>query len=307
MRILISLLSLFVLLACDPKQPTKTTTPPPTVNERVAVYKNATIYTGRSDYEFEIGGKAMLIRVSNFDTLNQPNIPSNLTTPHGDGLPGPNPLLVGKKFTLAFAPQEQLKSIKLLGAHDPSDAELPAIPENYSGLLSVAPSATSRAYLNLFSDLTAILLVNYEPNEPPMYKYGQWTRTANGQKVRVQLGEENWEFLVRENALVLVSDQMGTGRLSLIATEEYNICQYIQHALSNLSTTDNQPRIDANYITNESPLADILRTERAYLELYKELENVYKIEENLISQVLRANPTAQGVCDLVLRDLGEAH
>ena len=307
MRILISLLSLFVLLACDSKQSTKTTTPPPTVNERVGIYKNATIYTGRSDYEFEIGGKAMLIRVSNFDTLNQPNIPSNLTTAYGDGLPGPNPLLIGKKFTLAFAPQEQLKSIKLLGAHDPSNAELPAIPENYSGLLSVAPSADSRAYLNLFSDLTAILLVNYEPNEPPMYKYGRWTRTDNGQKVNVQLDDENWEFLVRENALVLISNQMGTGRLSLIATEEYDICQYIQHTLSNLSTTDNQPRIDANYITNESPLADILRTEQAYLELYKTLENVYQIEESLISQVLRANPTAQGVCDLVLRDLGEGH
>lgn len=307
MRSLISVLSLLLLMACDPKQSTKTTTPPPTVNERVGIYKNATIYTGRSDYEFEIGGKTVLIRVSNFDTLNQPNIPSNMTAAYGDGLPGPNPLLIGKKFTLAFAPQEQLKSIKLLGAHDPSNAELPAIPENYSGLLSVAPTANSRAYLSLFADLTAILLISYEPNEKPLYKYGRWTRNDNGQKVSAQLGEEAWEFLVRENGLVLTSDQMGSGGLSLMATTEFDICQYMQHTLSNLSTTGGQSRIDANYITNASPLADILRTEQAYLELYKALENTYQIEENLISQVLRANPTAQGVCDLVLRDSGEGH
>jgi len=194
MRTLILLLSLSILIACDSKKSTKSTTSLPIVKERIGIYKNATIYTGRSDYEFEIAGRSTLIRVSNFDTTNQPMIPSNLTIPSHDGIEGPNPLLVGKKYTLAFDQQEQLKSIKLLGPHDPSNANLPAIPESYSGLLSVAPTADSRAYLNLFSDLTAILLVNYGNQERPMYKYGRWTRTEYGQKISVQLDSENWEF-----------------------------------------------------------------------------------------------------------------
>ena len=307
MRILTTLLSLFILIACDPTKSNKPNTPPPTVNNRVGIYKNATIYTGRSDYEFEVGGQSMLIRISNFDTLNQPKIPSNLTVSYGDGIPSPNPLLIGKKFNLAFAPQEQLKSIKLLGEYDPSDVELPAIPDNYSGLLSIGPSENSRAYLNLFSDLTAVLLINYDSNEQPMYKYGRWTRTDNGQKVRAQFEDDNWEFLIRENALVLVSRQMGTGGLSLIATEEIDICQYVQQWLSNLSTTDRQSRIAAAYITNESPLSDILRTEHAYMALYGELETVYEVEESIISQTLRANPTVQGVCELVMRATGNGH
>lgn len=307
MRILTTLLSLFILIACDPTKSNKPTTPPPTVNNRVGVYKNATIYTGRSDYEFEVGGQSMLVRISNFDTLNQPKVPSNLTVSYEDGIPGPNPLLIGKNFNLAFAPQEQLKSIKLLGEYDPSDVELPAIPDNYSGLLSIGPSENSRAYLNLFSDLTAILLINYDSNEQPMYKYGRWTRTDNGQKVVAQFEEDNWEFLIRENALVLVSRQMGTGGLNLIASEEIDICQYVQQWLSNLSTTDRQPRIAAAYITNESPLSDILRTEHAYMALYGELETIYEVEEAIISQTLRANPTVQGVCDLVMRATGNGH
>jgi len=306
MRLLISLLSLCLLFACDPKKDTTSTTPPPTVNERIGIYKNATIYTGRSDYEFEIDGQAMLIRVSNMDVHSQPAIPSNLTVPDINGFPVANPLLIGKKYTLAFAPQEQLKSIQLLG-HDPSNTELPAIPENYSGLLSVGPSADSRAYLNLFSDLTAILLVNYDAKERPMYKHGRWTRTDNGQKVSVQFGDENWDFLVRENALVLASRQMGTGGLSLIATEKYDICHHVKQWLSVLSATDGQAQIATSFMTPTSPLADILRTEHAYMGLYGELEHVYKLDEATISKVLRANPTVQGVCDLVLRSSGEGH
>lgn len=304
MRILLSFLSLLLLIACDPQQANESNTPAPTVNERVGIYKNATIYTGRSDYEFEIDGQAMLIRMSNLDTLNQPAIPSNLTVADIDGFPVANPLLIGQKYTLAFAPQEQLKSIQLFGPHDPSNVELPALPNNYSGLLAVGPSVDSRAYLNLLTDLTAIMLVNYDSNERPLYKYGRWTRTHNGQKIKVQFGAENWEFLVKENALVLASGQMGTGGLSLMATEFSDICQYVQQWLVNLGAS----QIALADITYDTPLADILKTEDAYNTLYGTLETVYQLEETAIGKALRANPTVQGVCDLVLlRATDEGH
>jgi len=276
MRILLSLLSLFLLLACGSKQATKSNTPPPTVNEKIGIYKNATIYAGRSDYEFEIDGQSTLIRVSNFDTLNQPRIPSNLTVPDIADSPVANPLLIGHKYTFAYAPQGQLKSIQLLGPYDPTNATLPAIPDNYFGLLAVGSSAENRAYLNLFSDLTAILLIHYASTERPIYKHGRWTRTDNGQKVKVQFGAENWDFLVRKNRLTLTSGQMGKEGLSLTATEFSDICQYIQEWLSNLSAIDNEPQVSLEEIKNDSPLANILRTEHAYIALYGELESVYK-------------------------------
>lgn len=307
MRILPLLFSFFLLTACDPIQTNKPDTPPPVVNKRVGIYKNATIYTGRSDYEFEVEGKSMLIRLSNFDSANQPMIPSNLTISRMDGLPGPNPLLIGKKFTLSFAPQEQLLSIKLLDAHDPSDGELPAIPDNYSSLLAYEATSNNRAYLNIFSDLTAILLINDETRKQPIYKYGRWTRTDNGQKVNIQFGEDIWEFLIRENALVLISQQMGSEGFSFIATEEYSICQYLKQWLSELSSSDNKAQIAQNYITNESNLADILRTEQAYSALYKDLENTYQIEAVNIEKTLRKDPTVQGICDLVLRNWEGGH
>ncbi|MFK7981994.1 MAG: hypothetical protein AB8G86_18590 [Saprospiraceae bacterium] len=307
MRFFLFLVSLFLLMACDPKNNTTSTTTPPTVNERVGIYKNATIYTGRSDYEFEIDGQSMLFRMSNFDTLNQPAIPSNLTVADIDGFPVANPLLIGQKYTLAFAPQEQLKSIQLFGPPDPSNAELPALPDNYSGLLAVGPSENSRAYLNLAADLRAVLLINYDKNERPMYKYGRWTRTNNGQKVSIQFEEEDWEFLVRKNILTLASGQMGKAGLNLRATEFSDICQYVQQWLSNLSTIDGESPIVLDNIDYHSPLAEILKTEHAYMALYGELESVYKIEETTISKTLRANPTVQGVCDLILRATDEGH
>ena len=307
MRILIILLSLFYLIACNPQKSTKTNTPLPTVNERVGIYKNATIYTGRSDYEFEIDGQSTLIRVSNFDTINRPVIPSNLTIPDADDFSIANPLLIGQKYTLAFAPQEQLKSIELLGAHDPSNAELPALPNNYAGFLAAGPSVDSRAYLNLSADLSAILLVNNDDNERPMYKYGRWSRTNNGQKINLQFGEESWEFLVKNNTLTLISGQMGKEGLSLSATEFSNICQYLQQWLSNLSTIDGEPLVSLATIKYDTPLANVLRTEHAYLALYGGLESVYNLEERTIGNALRANPTVQGVCDLVLRATDEGH
>lgn len=308
MRILIPMISLFLLVACKSnteKVPTPTSSP--TIEEKVGIYKSATVYAASTDYEFEIAGKAMLVRVSTVDSLNLPDIPSNLTILSQEGPRGVNPILIGKKYALEFGPQKQLKSIRLLGAHDPSDPELPAIPENYSGLLSVAPSADSRAYLSLQADLSAILLINYEPGEQPSYQFGRWTRTDNGQKISVQLAEENWQFLVKEDALVLSSQQMGTGGLSLIATEDLTICHYVHQWLSDLSTTDGEQRVKPANISNEMPLADILRTEHAYMALYGELEEVYKADEATINQTLRANPTVQGVCDIATQSTGAGH
>jgi len=298
MRILIPLFSLFLLMACGPKNK-KNPTPPPTVDERVGIYQNATVYAASTDYAFEINGQNLLVRVSNVDSLNMPDIPSNLTVMGEEGPPSVNPLLIGSKYVLSFDPQEQLKSIKLMGSHDPSDPELPTLSENFSGLLSVGPASDSRAYLDLSADLTANLLIHYEENEQPLYKTGRWTRTNKGKYVSAQFGDENWQFAVKDSALVLVSNQMGSSRLTLMANDNYNICYFVQSWLSNVSTIDNQKRVKPEDITNETPLADVLRTEHAYMNLYGELETVYKVDEETIAKALRANPTVQAVCDLV--------
>ena len=181
MRIIIPLLSFFLILSCKPKKTNNTPkTPIPTVKEEIGIFKNATIYTGRSDYEFEVNGQSILVRISNIDTLNQPDIPTNLIDPNADGLPGPNPILIGAKYKLAFGPQGSIKSIRLAGAHDPSNTEIPAIPENYSGLLSVGPSADSRAFLNISADLSAILFDTVRKKRSPsgqirtMDSFGRW-------------------------------------------------------------------------------------------------------------------------------------
>ena len=309
MRILAALLSLFLLVNCQPKSNSnQPATPPPTVEERIGIYRNATIYTGRSDYEFEIDGKRILVRISNLDTLNQPEIPTNLTVPTADGIPKANPLLLGSKYKLSFGPQEMLKSIELIEAHDPSSTEVPAIPTDYSGLLAVAPEETSRAYLKLYADLTAILLISYEAGQEPVYRVGRWTRTNGGQHVSTNFNGEEWRFLVRENALVLISRQMGTAGLSLVATENPNMCDYVHQWLSDLSTTDDERRVPVTAISNETPLSEVLRTEHAYMGLYGTLETVFLADEKTISTTLRANPTVQSICDILLQNIaGEGH
>lgn len=299
MRIFLSLFSLFFLVACQPKNNTPAT--PPTVDERIGIYQNATVYAASTDYAFEINGKRVFVRVNTLDSLNMPAIPNNLTVRGTEGPPEVNPLLVGHKYVLTFGPQEKLKSIKLLGAHDPSDPELPALPENYSGLLSVGPASDSRAYLHLAADLSATLIVHYEDKSQPMYQHGRWTRTNNGQVVSVQFGTEDWRFLVRDGALILASNQMGTGRLTIMANDNFSICSFIQSWLSDISTIDNQKRVKAEDIRNDTPLAEVLRTEHTYMNLYGVLETVYKVPEETIAKALRANPTVQAVCDLVMK------
>lgn len=303
---LIMFLSILLLNACQSKN-TKPATPPPTVDERIGIYKNATVYAGSTDYEFEVDGKSILLRLSNFDTLNQPIIPSNLTITSLEGPPSVNPVLIGAKYRLAFGPQERLNSIKLLEDHDPSSLELPAIPENYSGLLAIGPSDNSRCYLSLASDLSAILLISYGEEDAPIYKYGRWTRIEKGQKVSVQFGEEEWLFLVKDNSLVLISKQMGSAGLTIMANEQYTICHYVQQWLSILSEIDGEEKIKAEDINNKTPLSDILRTEHAYMGLYGDLETVFKIKEKNTSETLRANPTVGGVCSLILQNTVEGH
>ncbi len=300
MRILTALIALFLIASCQSKKTTPATTPS-SLDERIGIFKQATAYAASTDYEFEVDGKSILVRVSSLDSVLLSNVPSNLVVPSEEGPEGANPLLIGTKYKLTFGPQGQLKSIQLTGNHDPSNPDLPALPEAYSGLLNVGPEAESRAYLNLFSDLTALLLVRYEANGPPMFKQGRWTRMEDGQKISAQFGDENWVFVVKEEALILVSRQMGSGGLTLMASTEYDLCHYVRNWLSDLSTTDGASRVKAVNINNETSLADILKTEHAYMSLYGELETVFNVTEEDINQILRKNPTVQGVCDLVMQ------
>jgi len=306
MRILTALIGLFLVVSCQPKKNTNSS-PAPTVNERIGIFKQATAYAAATDYEFEVDGKAVLVRVSSLDSLLLANVPSNLIVPSEEGPEGANPLLIGQKYKLTFGPQEALKSIKLMGNHDPANPELPAIPEVYSGLLAVGPEIDSRAYLNLFSDLTALLLIDYGGNESPMFQQGRWTRTESGQRVSVQLGEENWDFFIKENDLILVSNQMGSGGLKVTADSQYDLCHYVQNWLSDLSTMDGEPRVNAVDISNKSSLSDVLQTEHAYMSLYGELEVTFNSTEENTRKTLGENPTVQGVCELVMQAGGSGH
>lgn len=300
MRILTALMGFLIVVSCQQKE-TKTPSTAPIVDERIGIYKQATAYAASTDYEFEVNGKSILVRVSRLDSLLSANVPANLIVPSEEGPEMANPLLIGKKYKLTFDLKEHLKSIQLMGNHDPANPELPGIPEVYSGLLSIGPEVDSRAYLNIFSDLTALLLIYYEAGESPVFKQGRWTRTDNGQKISAQFGEEDWLFQIRKDSLMLISRQMGSGGLTLTASPEYDFCHYVRNWLSNLSTTDGQQKVEVANITNQTPLSDVLGTEHAYMSLYGELETVFNVSEENINQILRKNPSVQGVCDLVLQ------
>lgn len=308
MRIFIALCSLFLLVACQPQiDPNATTSPTASVKEKIGIYQDATVYTGKTDYAFTIDGQTVLIEVSNIDSTAISKVPSNLTDPNADGLPGPNPILIGQQYKIEYDANNHINKISLIGAHDPSSPELPAIPENYSGLLSVGPTEESRAYLNLSSDLSAMLLIDYGKNEEKTAKYGRWTRSADGQIATVQLDRKDWSFLIKEDALILRTDQMGTGGLTLVNTGKENICDYVHQWLSGLSNTDGEVKVPVEEISHETPLENILRTEHAYLGLYGDLEIIFGVKENDIANTLRKNPTVAGVCDLVMHVDGEGH
>lgn len=310
MRILIALCSFFLIIACKPQiDPNATTSPTASVKEKIGIYQDATVYAGKTDYAFTIDGQTVLIEVSNIDSTAISKVPSNLTDPNADGLPGANPILIGQQYKIEYDANNHINKISLLGAHDPSSPELPAIPENYSGLLSVGPTEESRAYLNLSSDLSAMLLIDYGRNEEKTAKYGRWTRSSDGQLVDVQLEkeEESWNFLVKEDALMLRSRQMGTTGLTLVNTGNQNICDYVHQWLSDLSNTDGEDKVPVEEISHETPLENILRTEHAYLGLYGDLEIIFGVKENDIANTLRQNPTVAGVCDLVMHVAGEGH
>jgi hypothetical protein len=229
-------------------------------------------------------------------------MPSNLTVTNGEGIAGRNPLLVGQSYQLEFAANNKIKSIRLEGAHDPSNPDLPAIPNNYTGLLD-STASHDRIYLNINADLSAILMMTSEQEKNPIFKYGLWSRTAAGEEIRVQFGEETWVFLVREAALVLTSVQ--ASNLSLMASEELVICDYVKRWLSYLSTVDGLRMVDVSKITTSTPLSEILRTEHAYMKLYGELEEIFKLEESIVGQGLRKQPNVQGICDLITRNTPE--
>jgi hypothetical protein len=74
---------------------------------------DAVVYTGKTDFDFEIDGKSKLIPIS-FEEYEQIkkgkkvagyDIPANLIDPSKDleGLPGGNPKCIGKKYTITVS------------------------------------------------------------------------------------------------------------------------------------------------------------------------------------------------------------
>ena len=100
---------------------------------------------------------------------------------------------------------------------------------------------------------------------------------------------------------------MGTGGLSLLATDDFHICDYVHQWLSNLSDMDGEKKVLVENISNETPLSDVLRTEHTFMALYGELETTYRVGEEITNDVLKKNPTVQGVCDLVMHIMEERH
>lgn len=294
------------IIACQSKQQKETPTikPPPIVKTKEGVYNAAIVYAAATDFEFLVDDKPMLFRVNYGDSTYLPDLPINLTIKGEEGPPYANPILVGKKYQLNFGSNEQLQSIQLLAPHDPTSIDIPAIPEQYSGIIPIGEYTGSRAYLNLFTDLTAILLVNYKSEGAPLYQVGRWTRTEGGQKVSIQFPENPLEFLVKDKALSLVSNQMGIKKLDLIATEKYNLCHYLQEWLSDLSTIDGETRVPVEAISPTTPLDKILRTEHAYMNLHGELATVFKTKEEQISKTLKENSIVSDICELLLPTSG---
>ena len=86
------------------------------------VFNDAVVYTGKTDFDFQIDGKKKLIPVQ-FEVYSQIekgkkvagfDLPANLIDPSKDleGLPGGNPKLIGKKYKITIA--KDLISIKPL-------------------------------------------------------------------------------------------------------------------------------------------------------------------------------------------------
>ena len=299
---------ILLMVACQPSQnkgeeetqvisPTKT-------RELVGVYKDATVYTGKTDYAFEVNGQTILVSISNFEEKDTPIIPSNLLEPNSNGIPGPNPLLIGAKYYLEYDADGRLKRISLFGPHDPSNVELPALPENYSGLLSEASSPNHRAYLNLSADLTAILLINYGDEDLPLVSYGRWTRTTDGSKIILLFNDkEPMEFLIKGRSLIHTGNEFGTAGLSILANGEKTICQYIRHVLANISAMDGQAGVPEDSINDFMPFRDFVRTEHGFMSLYGLLETSFQIPESTIASTLTEGATVQDVCDLAMHKI----
>ncbi len=273
----------------------------PQTRELIGTYKDATVYAGKTDYAFEVDGQTILVAVSNLEEKNQPIMPSNLLDPNSEGIPGANPILVGAKYYLEYDVNGKLKRISLFGPHDPSSTELPALPENYSGLLPEAISPDSRAYLNLSADLTAILLINDEKEQWPVVSFGRWTRSSDGSKAILMFDhKEPMEFLIKGRSLVHIGNEFGTAGLSILANDKKTICQYVHQILANISAMDGGTKVPVDQISDFTPFRDLVRTEHGFMNLYGLLEIAFKVPENSIGNTLTEGATVQDVCDLAM-------
>ena len=75
-----------------------------------AIYEGATVYTGSTDFQFDVDGKLKLIRIGNDiyyriedgEQVEGYDVPGDLIDPSEDleGVPGGNPKWMGKKFEI---------------------------------------------------------------------------------------------------------------------------------------------------------------------------------------------------------------
>ncbi len=136
------ILSLFVILGCQNKPATTSSTPATsathttqaddlkpektTVKIEEMIYESATVYAGSTDYFFKNNmGEMVKFRVSNMEENPKIKLPVNLLEPNvEEGPPGANPALVGKKMQIIFGTDNQLQEIKLVDEIQNSDIKI---------------------------------------------------------------------------------------------------------------------------------------------------------------------------------------
>ena len=81
-----------------------------------AIYEQATVYAGRTDYMFEDeNGEMLMVEYSNFEETPSIELTENMleTDENLEGPPGANPEMVGKKFKLSYNADGQVFKIEL--------------------------------------------------------------------------------------------------------------------------------------------------------------------------------------------------
>lgn len=86
-------------------------------NSVEVTYEGATVYTGKTDYAFKnANGRLIQFSYSNLGEAEpwNPTLPDNMLETKVDGVPGPNPELVGKTFLLVYSDEgDMVKEVRL--------------------------------------------------------------------------------------------------------------------------------------------------------------------------------------------------